>query len=357
MAEPLCPYFPSCSGCSSQNISYELQLQNKRRLVETMLKTELKVFSAEPYNYRNRIEFIFKNGKIGLRQKRNPSLIIKVDRCAICDKKINSLLREANDFFEGRADKAFRFMVIRNSKDSSSISIVLDPDSSTLQNAVDLVKNFSSHTSADNLVVTYSKDDAYSEDYFTVKGNDELEAEYLEKRFIYPVQGFFQNNQEVAGMMQEYCRNILKGYSTDGKQLLDLFCGVGTFGIINHGLFDSVIFVENYAKSIEYVKKNAKLNGMARFEAFAMDAKHLSRLDLADDLFVITDPPRSGMDAQTISQLNKLNPSLILYISCNPHQLKKDIPKFKNHKVKSAALFDMFPQTNHMEIVVELIRS
>ena len=73
------------------------------------------------------------------------------------------------------------------------------------------------------------------------------------------------------------------------------------------------------------------------------------------DLYVITDPPRVGMHEETIIQLRKLKPKLIIYISCNVDQLAKDLPKFKDYKIKSAAVFDLFPQTNHMESVIELV--
>ena len=75
-----------------------------------------------------------------------------------------------------------------------------------------------------------------------------------------------------------------------------------------------------------------------------------------EQLFVITDPPRSGMHPKTILQLKELQPKVIIYISCNINQLKKDLPKFKDYKIKSAALFDLFPQTLHSEGVVELVK-
>ncbi len=70
---------------------------------------------------------------------------------------------------------------------------------------------------------------------------------------------------------------------------------------------------------------------------------------------MISDPPRSGMDNEVIQTLNMLKPNAILYISCNPEQLSKELPKFKNYIIKSVAMFDMFPQTNHVEAIAELV--
>jgi len=90
-------------------------------------------------------------------------------------------------------------------------------------------------------------------------------------------------------------------------------------------------------------------------DAMVLDAQYLKRLDLpSKDLYVVTDPPRSGMHPKTIEHLRKAKPKVIIYISCNVAQLKSDLPKFTDYKVKSAAVFDLFPQTRHMESVVEM---
>jgi len=153
--------------------------------------------------------------------------------------------------------------------------------------------------------------------------------------------------------------------SPDGKtncnsycNLLDLYGGVGTFGIINSDLFKTVKTVESFEGCVDAAKANIELNGVKNTEAILLDAMHLKKLDLQSPLFVITDPPRSGMHQKTIEQLIVLKPKLIIYISCSIQQLEKELPKFlKHYKLKSAAIFDLFPQTNHMETVVELVRS
>ena len=79
-------------------------------------------------------------------------------------------------------------------------------------------------------------------------------------------------------------------------------------------------------------------------------------LEKIKPLFVILDPPRSGMHQKTINHLNQLLPEVIIYISCNPQQLGKDIPRFRKYKIKSVALFDFFPQTFHSEVIAELVK-
>ena len=104
------------------------------------------------------------------------------------------------------------------------------------------------------------------------------------------------------------------------------------------------------------MKINLQLNNITNSQTHVLDAKHLSRLSFPKPLYIILDPPRIGMDQKTIHTLNALKPELIIYISCNPEQLEKDLSKFPNYGLKSAALFDLFPQTNHAEVIVELVK-
>ena len=95
-------------------------------------------------------------------------------------------------------------------------------------------------------------------------------------------------------------------------------------------------------------------NFVTNASAVVMDAKNLNKIRLSRPLYVVIDPPRSGMHPKAIQSLNALQPEVIVYISCNVKQLSKDLPKFENYEIKSAALFDLFPQTPHSEAVVEL---
>jgi tRNA/tmRNA/rRNA uracil-C5-methylase (TrmA/RlmC/RlmD family) len=183
-----------------------------------------------------------------------------------------------------------------------------------------------------------------------------LQEEYLGKKFLYSVQGFFQNNTNMAVKMQEYVHELLKKYPTQSSYLLDLYAGVGTFGIINAELFKEVNIIESFAPCIETAKVNLENNNIKNAQAQVLDAKNLRRVKFKSPLYVITDPPRVGMDEKTIICLKELKPDVIIYISCNHQQLSKDVPKFKDYEVKSVAIFDLFPQTAHLETVVELVK-
>ena len=364
MSEPLCKQFGNCGGCSAQHIPYSVQLENKKKFLQNITKTEVQVFSDKEYNYRNRMDFIFSSQGLGFRKKSDWQKIIPVDNCMIADDKVNKLLQEINSFFKDidafdvkKHTGAYRYAVVRSANDSS-ISFVLNPKSSNLSEAIEKIKEFSKVSSAENILVTYvppETDTSTSSDFFVVKGNDYLTISYRNKLFNYSIQSFFQNNHVMAEKMHEYVSSILNKYPTKENNLLDLYGGVGTFGIINSELFQKVTIVEFSKESIDQAMKNLQLNNLKNIEAFAMDSKYLPKLNLKSPLYVITDPPRTGMDPKTILALKQLKPKLIIYISCNPQQLSKDLFKLREYKVVSSALFDLFPQTPHSEAVVELI--
>jgi len=366
MAEPLCAYFGRCGGCTAQQTDYAAQLDNKRRQLANAIGCEdIRVVHDREYFYRTRVDMIFHPNGLGFRHKGDWRRIEDIDRCVIANEKINEILAEVRASFSGadtfdirRKSGTFRYAVIRAPQNDSSLSFVLNSDSTRLMEAREKIVRFAERSSAANIMVTYvpsNTDVSVGEDCFVVKGRDLLEESYLGRRFLHHVQGFFQNNYFMAEKLHEHCRGLLQSHQTAGCHLLDLYGGVGTFGIINADLFESVSVVESFGQAIECAGKNIELNGVDNVRAIVLDAARLKNLELPKPLIVITDPPRSGMHPKTIHQLGVLHPELIIYVSCNVKQLGIDLPKLKDYRLKSAALFDLFPQTPHAEAVVELV--
>ncbi|MBN1793303.1 class I SAM-dependent RNA methyltransferase [Candidatus Woesearchaeota archaeon] len=371
-----CPLFGRCGGCTSQGIPYKDQLlAKKRRLaVSARVKEEnVLVFSGKEYGYRSRMDFIFCKGGLGLREKDNWKRAVPVKYCPIADEKTNQLLGEVRSFFKEadvfdlvKKTGTFRYAVIRTSSKDSAVSLVINSKSNVTHSAIEEVKRFCKETSAEDIIVTYvppETDMSVSSEYSVVKGKDCLEEEYLGKTFEYSVQGFFQNNHEMAREMQKYVQSLLKKSLEAGKgqgntHLLDLYGGVGTFGIINFDLFSRVTIVESFKECIDSAKKNIEKNKSSNVETILLDAQKIKELSLPDEeeLYVVTDPPRSGMHPDTIRDLNNRKPRVIIYISCNIRQLSKELPLFQGYETRSVAMFDLFPQTQHYEGVVELVR-
>lgn len=377
--EPKCPYFAlpntgyrdKCGGCVTQHIPYEVQLENKRnRLSHAAQFDDIQVFSGEEFSYRNRMDMVFTDEGIGFRQKKSWRWRVDIKQCAISNDRLNELITEVRESFSDADDfepkehtGTFRYAVIRTPQNDSSISFVLNKDSSKCRQAVERIQEFAKRTSANNILVTYmpaKTDMSYGEDFIVIKGSDMLTETLMDRTFRYSAQGFFQNNHKMAEKMHEYVHGLLASYSdAENAHLLDLYGGVGTFGIINADHFETVTTLEGFQGCTDAALKNIELNNTPNVEAICMDAMQLKNLRLPNKpLYVVTDPPRSGMHPKTIEQLIRLQPERIIYISCNVKQLEKDLPKFKKHyHLKSGALFDLFPQTNHMESVVELVKN
>ncbi len=337
-----CPYYSHCGGCDLQQLEYSEQLERKKKQVSQLMNfPDVKVFSGEEFNYRNRMEFLFFTMGLGLRDKNNKK-VVDVSNCLIAREEINKLILEVRGLFPKGE------VIIRTTKTEDAIVFLAKENID-----VEKIRQFSNTTTAKNVLIF----DEEEQETIVIKGKEFLRVDILGKGFNFPAAGFFQNNSVVAEKMVDYVQGLLKKYPTSNGQLLDLYGGVGLFGISCADMFEKVGVVENVPPAIVAAKRNIVENGVNNVEAFCYDAKQLSRVKLTTPLYVITDPPRVGMDEKVIAELRRLKPEVIVYISCNPEQLAKDIKKFKEYKLKSVALFDMFPQTKHGEVVAELTKS
>jgi len=365
MIKPLCPYFGQCGGCSFQDEDYSQQLEKKKeRIIKTLKITDLQVFSGREYYYRHRMDMAFHPEGLGFRKRGTWYKIIRVERCVISNEKLNQLLTEVSNFFtevdtfDVKENKGtFRYAVIRTPPDDSSISIVVNKSSPLLSQAEEKTKEFASLTSAQNVIITYvppNRDVSVSEEYSVIKGREWLHEEYLEKKFWYHVQGFFQNNHQVAEKMHAYVQSLIKNYSAEDSLLLDLYGGVGPFAVLNAQFFKEALIIDNSPQALKAAAMNIKDNKASNVKPMLLDSKHLNQAQLPRPRLVVADPPRSGLHPKVIKKLNELKPEIIIYVSCNINQLKHDLDKLKNFRLKRTALFDLFPQTPHIETVVEL---
>ncbi|MFA5141842.1 MAG: RsmD family RNA methyltransferase [Candidatus Woesearchaeota archaeon] len=367
MTVPKCKYYKKCGGCDCQHLDYARQLQIKKKaLIHCSWFENVDLVSGDPYGYRNRMDLIFLGNVIGFRMKVKPGRVIDIDRCEIANERLNKLITEVRSHFKGvdafnphLANGTYMFAVVRTPSNDSSISFVLNNESDGIDDALVRIKEFAKVTSANNVLVTYCIPDSpmsISSDYIVVKGKEMLTETLIGKKFHFSAQGFFQNNTQIAEMMQEHVHKLLSKYDTHNAHLLDLYAGVGTFGIINSSLFKSVSIVESFKSCIDAADLNIIENKVKNAKTYAVDAKKINKIDLHAPLFVIVDPPRSGMEYKVIEYLCQLKPKVIIYISCNADEFKKEAKHFKEFEVKTVTLFDMFPQTVHSEAVIEMVR-
>lgn len=364
MATPVSPYFGPCGGCSLQDVDYELQLRAKRDRLAQVVGAEVEAVGSEPYGYRNRMDFVFRPDGLGIREKGVWWSVLDIASCAIAEPRINALLAEAREGFRGpdvfdlrKKTGTFRYAVIRSTRTESSVSIVLNRESPALDAAMERVRAFAERTTATHVLATrvqFNRDVSISDDYTVVKGRDQMLEILLDRRFHFPIQGFFQVNRAQAERLHRWVRQRLPG----GEVLLDLFSGVGPFGILNADRYREVVMVEGVAGCVESAARNAAANGASNARAVLLDARKLATLSLGHPLHLVVDPPRGGMHPKALDQILRLEPEVIVYVSCNLRHLKTDLERLTaRYRIARAAMFDLFPQTPHQESVVVLERA
>ncbi len=362
-----CKYYGKCGGCPWFNVPYKEQLKLKKEKIKEYLGFDkIKLFYGKRYHYRNRMDFVFSKYGLGLREKKKWYKIVGIKKCLIANEKINLLMNEINEFFNGEdyfnlknQKGTYKYAVIRISKYNSSISFVLNENSENLKNALSKIKRFSRVTSAENVIATFVKkksDVSFSDKYNVIKGSDLMCETILGKKFVYNVQGFFQTNCNLIEKLHEYCHRIIKRYKTSEMNFIDLYGGVGTFGVINSNLFKKVKIVESDRTCVNSAKRNIKLNKVKNVDVICCDAKDVVKKEFKGPLFMIVDPPRAGMHPKVAKAINKIfQPEVLIYVSCNAKRFGEELHYFDNYKIKSVAMFDLFPNTPHVETITEMV--
>jgi len=370
MRTPPCPQFGICGGCTSQDFSHSEQLQKKKSYIAELLniyEEEITIYSGKEFSYRTRMDFAVEKQAIGLRMKNSWETVIDIPHCKIANEKINIILNELRSWlpefglFDIEDDaKTFKNAVIRATGNDSCITFIVNKKSPFLKKCEKLVARFADSSITHSVIIGYvspQSGSSISLDYKVVKGRDFLEEKLSGKTFRFHSQGFFQNNTEMAERMISYVRNIYE--KTQNRELLmDIYGGVGSFGISFADLFDHVQIVESFTPSTDFAEKNTEINAVNNAMVWNFDADKLHYLPVdAENIHCIVDPPRSGMEHKAIKRLLQYNPNSIVYISCNPERFSQELSQFQHagYTLKSTALFDLFPQTDHTELITVLI--
>jgi tRNA (guanine6-N2)-methyltransferase len=384
MRTPPCPYYTRCGGCSAQEYPYAEQLTQKRDRLAGILgvnSEDIPVYSGPEFGYRNRIDVAFRPGGTGFREKGRWDSVVDIEHCKIAEPAVNRLLGEIRREFGGldpfdpeTHNGTFRYAVIRSSLLERSVTFILNKDSPAKHRGYERIRAWSGSTTADHVLVgevEAETDRSVCDDYTIVKGSDHIQEILCGHRIRYHTQGFFQGNRGAAEILIERARKNLsdtiatiRGTASPPEgyhpELLDLYGGVGVFGVSLSDMFGAVTVIENHSGSISCALENMQAAGVNRARGYVRDAADLNGIPFSASpstpVYVVTDPPRTGMHPAAIRRVCRLAPQVILYISCNPDRLAEDIPRFREYTPERIELVDLFPQTPHMEALVLLVR-
>ena len=334
-----CPYFYECGGCSLRNFSYEDTLKLKQNSFESLLKGKnisVDNVNIHPnvnhYNYRNKISLKIVNGKVGY-YKEKTNTIVEIDNCLIAKDAINEFLKEIPNFKIKNGDITIRC----NYNDELLIIIKTDDD---------IKYDFKSLKEEHKIAgVIVNNKTVLNDNFFIDKINEKL--------FKISYDSFFQVNNYGA----ELIVNIIKSKLSSSDKVLDLYCGVGALGLSVSDNIDSLIGIEIVPNAIENALFNSRMNRVENANFILGDvSKSLDKIKSSFNT-VIFDPPRAGLDSKTKDFVLESKPKKIIYVSCNPITLVRDLSDFINdYKICSVDLVDMFSYSYHVESVCVLER-
>ncbi|WP_297416554.1 23S rRNA (uracil(1939)-C(5))-methyltransferase RlmD [Thermococcus sp.] len=352
--EPRCPHFGTCGGCALQHIPYGSQIAFKETKLSNILGIAVKVRpSPVIYGHRNRIDVVISAKGIGFRRRGMWWDAVDIDECPIfggISKKVLKSLREFIEdhrpsLYEIKKNEGFlRYIVVREGKFTGELMVNLVTSKGTLPEDFPAYFDYAdsiywsvNRTKSD---VSYGEiEKSWKSEFIKEKLNDVV---YL----VHP-NSFFQTNSYAAIMLLEEVSKRI-----DGEKVLDLYSGVGTFGVYlaKRGLKTEGVEVNPFA--VEMAKRNVELNGVDAVFRVGMD-RDVGNLSTYDT--VVLDPPRSGLHPKLIRKILKDKPESIVYVSCNPRTLAGNLQYLsEKYSLDSAVGIDMFPHTPHVETVAKL---
>ena len=380
--EPDCATYKRCGGCNLRHLSYDATLDLKQNIVQNLVKKNLKSCvnvnktwgMGNPYNYRNKLQYPVgkdKNGNIivGVFANRTHE-IIKTDECLIQNKKANEIAKfivqlakkyDISVYDENNQQGLLRHIVIKTGIRTNEIMVILVINGDSLsyqENFLNELKN--KYNEIESIVLNINKKNTnviLGDKNINLLGNGYIKDILGDYYFRISPLSFYQVNPVQA----EALYNIaIEGLNiTKQDVVFDLYCGIGTISIFASKYAKKVYGVEIVEQAIKDAKWNSEFNKIENTKFIAGDTEKV-----IDDLInnkkiipniVIVDPPRKGLDRNTINNIIKIHPKKIAYISCNPATLVRDLAYLEDmYKIEMIQPVDMFPWTSHVECVAVL---
>lgn len=390
--EAPCPYFQWCGGCTWQNMDYADQLHFKREIVRESLAhigglqlppVETTLPSDQIFGYRNKMEFSFSDKKwlmpeqlgddrisryfaLGLHVPGTFDKILHIDQCLLQNETANEILRYISDYAQKnnlepygiRSHEGYlRFLVLRNShyNDKILVNIVTAYDEQSLLQplADELMERFGVIAGVVNTINERLAQVAFGQKEILLAGVSSIQEKLGGYLFHISANSFFQTNtaqaEKLYGIVLEYAGLEKR------RTVWDLYSGTGTIGLFLAREAENVIGFELIESAVRDAVKNAAVHGIENIQFIQGDILEHIRTERKKPDVIVTDPPRAGMHEKITRQMAAIRPERIVYVSCNPTTLARDLAILApNYDIRAVQPVDMFPQTYHIETVVKL---
>lgn len=375
-----CPYAEKCGGCNMLDGNYVQHLNMKQKLVEGYLKGICEVMPIvgmkEPYYYRNKVHAVYANTKQGVisgAYQEGTHRVVPIDSCKIEDAKADKIIVDIRNLMKSFRMKAYdedrgfgflRHVLIRRGFHSGEIMVVLVTGTPIFPSKNNFVKELRRLHPEITTILQNINDRKTSmilgERELVLYGKGYIEDTLCEKTFRISAKSFYQVNPIQTELL--YKKAIELAALTGKERVIDAYCGIGTIGLIASDAAKEVLGIEVNPDAVRDAIRNAKANRVKNIQFYRADAGaymvQMAEQDMRADV-VLMDPPRAGSDEAFLSSVVRLAPERIVYISCNPETLVRDLKylKQKGYEVGRAWPYDMFPWTGHVETVCLMSRT
>ena len=380
MEKLTCPYFKRCGGCQLLSMTYEEELNYKQQLAQKHLsrfgKVQPILGAAQPCYYRNKVEAAF-----GLDRSRRviagtyeprSHRIVNIDHCLNEDKIATAIIVTIKKLLpsfrllpydEDTRTGFLRHVLVRRGVHTGEVMVVLvtaSPVFPSRQNFLKaLLKEHPEITTVVQNVNNRRTSVLLGDREQTLYGPGFIRDTLCGMTFRLSPKSFYQINPAQTEVL--YRQTIEAAGLTGQERVLDAYCGIGTIGMIAAGKAREVIGVEQNPAAVRDAIRNAKENGVGNIRFVAADATEWMQAAAAERLafdILLMDPPRSGSTPEFLSAAVKMTPRRIVYISCCPETQARDLPLLQKggYRVTQIQPVDMFPHTEHVETVVQLVR-
>ena len=402
---PVCPHFGVCGGCKWQTTNYKAQLDAKQRQVRDNLMrlgdidcSEMRPIcgSDSIFHYRNKLEFTFSTrawrtaeqiasneetpaqGALGFHIPQLFDKVLPIEHCVLQAEPSNAIRLAVRDyaiahqlpFYDIRNHTGFlRNLVIRNTSTGHwmVILIVAEDIPEHLFPLLDMLHERFPEITSLQYIINNKMNDSYSDlEVHTYRGSDHIEEcmshwhpeKQKDLHFIINPKSFYQTNSAQAQRLYSFVAELAELQPDD--TLYDLYTGTGTIALFLASQVKRVVGIEYVEEAIADARLNARLNGFENAIFYAGDMVKVLTSEFIEanghpDV-VVTDPPRAGMHESVVRQLLDTAPRKIVYVSCNPATQARDLHLLsERYKVRRIQPVDMFPHTQHVENIAELV--
>lgn len=375
-----CPYRRDCGGCRIHEKSYQEHLKEKQKLVKELLvkycPVESIVGMEEPSHYRNKVHVVFDRDRRGNAisgvYEEGTHKVVPIDSCLIHNQKADEIIVSIRGLLKSFKIKTYdedtgygllRHVLIRTGYHSKEIMVVLIIGSPIFPSKNNFVKALRElHPEISTIVVNVNDKNTsmvLGDKEQVIYGKGYIEDTLCEKVFRISPKSFYQVNPIQT---EKLYRLAIDMAGLTGKEtVLDAYCGIGTIGLIASGKAEKVIGVELNKDAVSDARINAKRNNASNVQFYLKDAgEFMSQLAAQqEDIDVVfMDPPRAGSDERFLDSLAILKPKRVVYISCNPVTLQRDVEYLtkKGYKAERAVPLDLFPWTSHVEVIIMMTK-